>query len=757
MGFLLSLKQKIWISYFLVFSVPFLILGGMVYYNAVISLQHELEQASTRQLKLVSNETDRLMQEMDELSAQLAMDYRLTPFMVSRDGYSQLETVRELARYRSYSPLLKDILLYYYGEDQVFSTLGSMSLDTLEREYYRFLDRNTAGWFEDTEVNTESEFIKAVNIGERSSQEGKTDLIAYVSPIPRGTYLHYGKIVLLLDSSSLTNQLESLLGDLQGSIFVLDESRQVMAYRTNLPSVRESISELALETVQNSDVHEVEWAGVKYSLAYAESGKTGWSFIICMPTEQFLSRVINMKLLISLVLIGLICVGLFGSLIISRRQYRPIRRLFQNALDIAQGSNGPERHNELEYIGHTLSQTYRSKLELSELVDLQKEVVRERFLLDILQGNLSDQEVRSGLQHHDVQLIGDSFFVLIVDLENGPEGLLSADQKEEITRVLIRFVFQEGEAYGAKLDWEKQFALIVVVNHEQGMSQNVQLRVVKELQQRVQSRIGVLLTVAAGQIYTDLISANRSFIEATSAMEYRLREGNGSSIFFNEINAIDSDDLWYPVEEQIRFVQSMKQGDASLAADTLRNIMQSIASREQSLLMLRLICSDLINAVFKTMREIHYTDSADKIRYLTDFVSLQDLEHRLQELAVLICNHVVRSRESSNSRLRDEVVALTQSRYRSYDFSLEQLAVHFRLSSSYLSRFIKEQIGMTFTDYVQQLRQNEVKRLLLETDWPVKEIVLRVGYVGVSKFIEKFRKQEGITPGEYRRLHKTPD
>ncbi|HBG76581.1 MAG TPA: hypothetical protein DDW86_06450 [Clostridiales bacterium] len=39
-----------------------------------------------------------------------------------------------------------------------------------------------------------------------------------------------------------------------------------------------------------------------------------------------------------------------------------------------------------------------------------------------------------------------------------------------------------------------------------------------------------------------------------------------------------------------------------------------------------------------------------------------------------------------------------------------------------------------------------------ETDLPIKEIILCVGYTNVSSFIRKFKKIEGITPGKYREL-----
>ena len=44
--------------------------------------------------------------------------------------------------------------------------------------------------------------------------------------------------------------------------------------------------------------------------------------------------------------------------------------------------------------------------------------------------------------------------------------------------------------------------------------------------------------------------------------------------------------------------------------------------------------------------------------------------------------------------------------------------------------------------------------MLVHTDLLVKEIVLSCGYVDVNNYIRKFKKQEGVTPLQYRKAIK---
>ncbi|MNC57066.1 DNA-binding transcriptional regulator AraC [compost metagenome] len=48
---------------------------------------------------------------------------------------------------------------------------------------------------------------------------------------------------------------------------------------------------------------------------------------------------------------------------------------------------------------------------------------------------------------------------------------------------------------------------------------------------------------------------------------------------------------------------------------------------------------------------------------------------------------------------------------------------------------------------------DEVIRLLENTSAPLKEIIGQVGYLDAPNFIRKFKKETGLTPGQYRKDH----
>lgn len=101
----------------------------------------------------------------------------------------------------------------------------------------------------------------------------------------------------------------------------------------------------------------------------------------------------------------------------------------------------------------------------------------------------------------------------------------------------------------------------------------------------------------------------------------------------------------------------------------------------------------------------------------------------------------------------DDIVAYVDQQYADYTLSLEHIALKYSISTSYLSRSFKEKTGLNFSQYISRCRMEEVIRLLLSTDAPLKDIIERVGYLDTPNFIRKFKKETGFTPGQYRKLN----
>ncbi len=104
------------------------------------------------------------------------------------------------------------------------------------------------------------------------------------------------------------------------------------------------------------------------------------------------------------------------------------------------------------------------------------------------------------------------------------------------------------------------------------------------------------------------------------------------------------------------------------------------------------------------------------------------------------------------TRFSETVLAHVEAHY-AEPIRAEDLARAAGCSRSRLFQVFKRSTGMTPTDYVQRLRVNKVKDLLLKTDRTITEIAFSFGFSSSQYFCKVFRKYVGATPGEFRSRH----
>ena len=86
-------------------------------------------------------------------------------------------------------------------------------------------------------------------------------------------------------------------------------------------------------------------------------------------------------------------------------------------------------------------------------------------------------------------------------------------------------------------------------------------------------------------------------------------------------------------------------------------------------------------------------------------------------------------------------------------FKLKEMAEHFHLNASYISRIFKETTHSTITDTLMQIRLEKARLLLETTNLSVSDICTSVGYTDITYFIRIFKRNTGLTPLQYRKNH----
>ncbi len=89
--------------------------------------------------------------------------------------------------------------------------------------------------------------------------------------------------------------------------------------------------------------------------------------------------------------------------------------------------------------------------------------------------------------------------------------------------------------------------------------------------------------------------------------------------------------------------------------------------------------------------------------------------------------------------------------YTDPSLTLERVASHLHVSPVYLSRMIKQELGVSFVRFVTNMRIQKSIELLNQTDLPIVEIAEMVGYDTQHYFSTAFKKVIGVSPIKYRK------
>ena len=143
---------------------------------------------------------------------------------------------------------------------------------------------------------------------------------------------------------------------------------------------------------------------------------------------------------------------------------------------------------------------------------------------------------------------------------------------------------------------------------------------------------------------------------------------------------------------------------------------------------------------------------ADSADYLRDMRINQELS-RLLTLLMSYSWHP-ENRVVSKKRMELNAVREYIDGHFKEKIVLDDLARIFYIDKYYLTKIFKEAYGVTITAYVLSVRITRAKSLLRFTDMSIEEVGAASGMSDANYFARSFKKMEGMTPGEYRRLWK---
>ncbi len=165
------------------------------------------------------------------------------------------------------------------------------------------------------------------------------------------------------------------------------------------------------------------------------------------------------------------------------------------------------------------------------------------------------------------------------------------------------------------------------------------------------------------------------------------------------------------------------------------------------------LLSNLINIIksFKLSEKKIIEDYESIYKKLFNQQSTERTLYWLKDISLKIIYNIEETRKKPVT-LIEQIVDYVNKEFRK-PLSIKVISYTFNISAAYLGKLFKEETGESFSRYLNNLRIEKAKSLLLSTSSKANKIALEVGYSDSNYFYSIFKKYTGMYPSEYLELN----
>ncbi|PLT45395.1 helix-turn-helix domain-containing protein [Paenibacillus sp. FSL W8-1187] len=494
----------------------------------------------------------------------------------------------------------------------------------------------------------------------------------------------------------------------------------------------------------------VEWSS--QVATYLTLPSTGWKLYSIMPSSAFYQKSIFIqKLILGLCLFALL-IGIVMSGVLARANTGPIKRLtakIKGLLDPASASVA----NEYRLIDTAFVKLNAKVASLEETLEANSSVIRHNVILGLLRNSYSQEELAEDLDFLGLDREYGRYCCLLLDSRGAFAGLNSRSLQYAAYRMIGQLeaaALPDGFIRAEALP-DKRVVVLMGADRESGeLRERISRFVVAEGRERFQ----LDFQISWGCWVEELIDVHRSFDEARIRMKYAYFFPETSIL--NDPELLDREQSTEEIPQAIlaTFRDKLHARQADGLADAVEQLATVMREGAYAADYCRYILANTVFVYSDYMKSVRYKhpdpgnpDLYGEFAGLPHILAYQDW---LTNSAAEFIAHM-ESRNSERAVSSVEAVKRYIQDHLSEDLSLDAVAGQVFLSPKYLSKLFKEEVGVTYTEYVTGQRMERAKALIEANKLTVEQIASTVGYGTAAYFIKKFKEIHGCTPGNYRR------
>lgn len=738
-----ALKSKFAKSIMIPIISIFVVLLASIILIVFASFSNEIKantmEKKLQQLYTTEQNISARIREINSITHSISEDSRFSfTKLEDNPSYSGYELAKVLKTFLIGNDFVSYLSYYRTSEaDRVFTSVGDMLFRTFWKGYIHHSDV------------TEEEYLAQVrNIKNRKilplkDSGSKRGYLTMIYPMPLYHSTPSAYVIVYINASKIDDISNSLFVESEGELTIFDlENQPIYHYASSQnEEERNEMVKAASLMLDGVSYEKITIDGEDYIIFQHKSDYNGWTYVSLIRRNDITSRLTDKQLTFILLLLYIILGAIAAIFISVLFNYRSINRLAQTIskdLDIGDENTSNEQL--------LLSDAYIYLREKTQ------NIAQNQFLSNLIEGQYDKFSIDFASNECNLYFEYSGYIACALYMEK------LSDKKEIENRIgLIREHFAMYDMQCYPLYQMNPNRITIVLNAEEDMlSWDALQPIFFALHQEFIREYNQTVSMGLGNWYLDVLKVSNSVHEAISAMYVCVLEGKQ---FIKQYNDVDTEYITGMFSSiTSRLVSGVRKGEVENIYNLiheLRGIFQNhrVAVQNQNVIAYHILTSLMEYAEDPVISERINVALGNILKH-AQYNNLV-MFHEIEQLCITITQQRKEAKVSNrNTDLVNTIKQAIEENLCDSMMSLESLSDICGISPSYLSRCFKSQMECTPMNYVDTLRMNLVKEKLRTTDLSLKQILPETGFVDQSNFIRKFKKVEGVTPMNYRKIHK---
>lgn len=387
-------------------------------------------------------------------------------------------------------------------------------------------------------------------------------------------------------------------------------------------------------------------------------------------------------------------------------------------------------------------------------------VLREQFLVGLLEGRVPQQRVQAQAELFQLQLSAKYWTVALVHAEGdaaraltagaslgGAQELVPISLAKTVQEILRRFCHFTSFLYMDNV--------VILADFQRDDSVAALITGLNEVCKSAARVLGGDIYAGVGGLCSSLSGISRSYREAQSALDYSAIMGEGRAIYIKDVEPDTSIQLQFGEQEERPLLNAIKLGGEEEITKVVNDLFARFEAQLIPVSQYQIYLVELVTALLRVART--YELNTDEIfgQEFNYFVMIfshspSKIRQWLIDCCVRISAQVKRERLDSTKLLAHNAKQFVEEHYMDPEISVEKLCAFLHVSPAYFSTVFKRETEMSFVSYLTEVRMQHALNLLNTTGDKTYVIAGKVGYTEPNYFSYVFKKRFGVSPSKYR-------